>query len=101
MERGPPDGPRHSPEDRRFHLQIAGCSGNQALVQVVATLWNQRRSRLFAKFEEHFITPALVDDTNRDHRRILKALQARDPQAARMAMKRHLDRVHKEYSRAL
>lgn len=101
MERNTVKGETHSPEDRRFHLQIAGISGNQALVQVVATLWDLRRSRLFAAFEQHFVTPALFEDTHRDHRRILLALESRNPKAARAAMRRHLDRVHREYSRAL
>ncbi|WP_280151261.1 FadR/GntR family transcriptional regulator [Piscinibacter sp. XHJ-5] len=101
MEQGHVKGETHSPQDRHFHLQIARISGNQALVQMVATLWDQRRSRLFAAFEEHFVTPALFDDTNRDHRRIFEALKARDPKAARVAMRQHLNRVHREYSRAL
>jgi DNA-binding FadR family transcriptional regulator len=101
MERSMPDGATHAPEDRQFHLQIAALSGNQALAQIVATLWDQRRSKLFAAFESHFVTPALFEDTHRDHRRILDALRARDPRAARQAMKKHLARVHKEYSRAL
>jgi len=101
MEHSHLNGETHSPEDRRFHLQIAGCSGNQALVQVVATLWDQRRSALFEKFEQHFVTQSLFDDTHRDHRRILQALKAHDARAARAAMKQHLDRVHKAYSRAL
>lgn len=101
MERVHLDGETHSPEDRRFHLQIAGFSGNQALVQVVATLWDQRRSKLFETFEEHFVTQSLFEHTNEDHRRILDALRSRDPKAARHAMKAHLDRVHKAYSRAL
>jgi DNA-binding FadR family transcriptional regulator len=49
--------------------------------------------------EHHFQTPQLRAAVVRDHRAILAALEARDGRAARMAMRQHLDRVDREFSR--
>ena len=35
----------------------------------------------------------------RDHRMILEALEARDPRAARNSIRRHLERVNREFIR--
>lgn len=89
------------PADRRFHLKIAEMTGNQAMVHMVATLLDQRDSPVFARFEDHFVTPRLFEDINQNHRRILDAIQAGDSAAARAAMKRHLRALKQEFTRAL
>ncbi|MFZ6646988.1 FadR/GntR family transcriptional regulator [Undibacterium sp. TJN25] len=84
--------------DRAFHVAIARATGNTALVEVLENLWNQR-GRLWSKMEEHFQTEELRQATLTDHRRILEAIVARDPAAARKAMRAHLERVTREFSR--
>ncbi len=91
----------HYPRDRAFHLKIAQMSGNHALALIVDQLWSLRSSELGRRFDEHFTTAPLYQDTNRDHRHIFEAIEARDPRAARLAMKRHLDRVHQAYTATL
>jgi GntR family transcriptional repressor for pyruvate dehydrogenase complex len=79
--------------DHEFHRQIARATGNDAMVLTVETLWDVRhRSPLCV---------AVLDRARRagekprieDHRAILEAIAARDPDAARHAMRRHLGRV--------
>ena len=89
---------RNEQADRAFHIGIARATGNAALVQVVENLWNQR-GRLWSKMEEHFQTEELRTATLSDHRRILEAIAAHDPAAARRAMRAHLERVTREFSR--
>jgi DNA-binding FadR family transcriptional regulator len=89
---------RNEDADRTFHLAIARATGNTALVQVVENLWNQR-GRLWTKMEEHFQTEELRTATLSDHRRILEAIVARDPAGARKAMRAHIERVTREFSR--
>ena len=89
------------PADRRFHLKIAEMSGNQAMVHLVASLLDQRDSPVFARFEDHFVTPRLFEDANQNHKRILDAIKAGDSAAARTAMRRHLRALRQEFSRAL
>ena len=84
--------------DRNFHLAIARATGNSAFVGMVDYLWNQR-GRLWHKLKEHFQTEELRRETLKDHRRILAAIVARDPAAARSAMRAHLERVTRTFSR--
>lgn len=84
--------------DRNFHLSIANATGNSALVGVMNYLWNQR-GRLWHKLKEHFQTEELRMETLSDHRRIFQAIAAHDPAAARQAMRAHLERVTRTFSR--
>jgi GntR family transcriptional regulator, hexuronate regulon transcriptional repressor len=79
--------------DRDFHLTIARATRNTAVYRTVEGLWELRRTspacaQLHALARTANITPA-VDE----HRAILDALRARDPAAARSAMRTHLSAV--------
>ena len=86
--------------DREFHLGIAKATGNGSLEMVVEGLWNQR-AELWGRMQQHFHTEALARRTIHDHAAILAALVARDPDAAREAMHRHLSRVVREFKRGV
>lgn len=86
--------------DRRFHLHIAESTGNSVLLQMVTAMWDQAKSPVWAKFDEHFHTPALRASSQEDHQHVFDAIMARDPMAARAAMRAHLERVIKEFTRA-
>jgi DNA-binding FadR family transcriptional regulator len=84
--------------DRNFHLAIARATGNSAMVGVIDYLWSQR-GPLWHKLKEHFQTEELRQQTLLDHRNILAAIAAHDAAAARSAMRAHLDRVARTFSR--
>jgi DNA-binding FadR family transcriptional regulator len=98
MEKNHDDYSSNDEADREFHLSIARATGNSALVGVIDYLWIQRGS-LWHKLKEHFQTEELRRETLPDHRRILAAIVARDPAAARRAMRSHLERVTRTFSR--
>ncbi len=86
--------------DREFHLRIAKATGNSSLEQVVLGLWDQR-AELWGRLQQHFHTHDLALQTIRDHAAIVKAIAARDPDAARSAMHRHISRVAREFQRGV
>lgn len=85
--------------DRLFHLRIAEATGNNVLMHVVQSMWdNARNDPRWDKIELHFHTPALRSASLEDHQRIFAALLAREPEQARQAMRRHLERVISQFS---
>jgi len=84
--------------DRNFHLAIARATGNSAMTGVVEYLWAQRGS-LWHKLKEHFQTEELRQQSLLDHRNILTAIASHDVAGARTAMRAHLDRVTRTFSR--
>ncbi|MFL6658836.1 MAG: FadR/GntR family transcriptional regulator [Massilia sp.] len=98
MERHHEDRSANEQADRNFHLAIARATGNSALVGVVEYLWNQRGS-LWHKLKEHFQTEELRQQTLNDHRAVLEAIAAHDAAGARQAMRAHLERVTRTFSR--
>ena len=98
MERDHEDRASNEQADRNFHLAIARATGNSAMVGVIDYLWNQRGS-LWHKLKEHFRTEELRLATLTDHRKILEAIAAHDAAGARQAMRAHLERVTRTFSR--
>jgi DNA-binding FadR family transcriptional regulator len=79
--------------DKEFHMLIAEATRNSALSGLVRWLWELRsQSEVSVLFYQHArdrgVQPA-VDD----HRAITAALMARDENAARQAMREHLQRA--------
>jgi GntR family transcriptional repressor for pyruvate dehydrogenase complex len=79
--------------DRNFHLKIAESSRNPALLSAVEHLWELRHA---SPLVEHTLDRARRNGLKpriNEHRSILAALRARDPESARKAMRAHLSRV--------
>jgi len=78
--------------EQEFHLTIARGSGNAAIVSGIEELWQMRQqsSSCMATLRRVRGQPEI---SLSDHRKILEALRARDPKAARLALHVHLSRV--------
>jgi GntR family uxuAB operon transcriptional repressor len=98
MEKHHEDRASNEQADRNFHMAIARATANAALVGVIECLWNQRGT-LWHKLKEHFQTEELRKQTLLDHRNILEAIASHNPAAARQAMRAHLERVTRVFSR--
>ena len=94
------DKEKNEAADQLFHLRIAESTGNSVLLQMVTAMWAQAKGPVWTKIEHHFHTPDLRLASHADHQRIFKALLARDPVAARAAMRGHLERVIGEFAQA-
>ncbi len=79
--------------DRGFHLAIARATRNSGLLGAVETLWDLRDSSAEAALLHEKARTANVKPVVEEHTAILEALKARDPAAARAAMRAHLSAV--------
>ncbi len=87
--------------DRRFHTAVAAILGNSVLERSVGELFDLRINPYFERLARH-----TEDDSSRsaalaEHIEIRDAIAARDPAAARAAMRRHLENSHRRFERDL
>jgi DNA-binding FadR family transcriptional regulator len=74
-------------------MVIARASGNGAIIATIENLWDWRNRsplarNILTRARGMGLEPRIVE-----HRRVFEALKARDPAAARQAMRDHLERV--------
>lgn len=79
--------------DREFHLAIARATRNNAVFNAVEQLWDLRATSPEAALLHEKARHANVKPVVEEHTAILDALRARDPNAARAAMRAHLSCV--------
>lgn len=80
-----------SKHNDRLHLLIAEASGNAALASTVQHLWTlSENSAIFNKLNQHFVYDEVWEVAHNEHLPLLRALQKRQPSAARRAMRDHL-----------
>lgn len=86
---GPPDDPARLEsliaDNREFHVLVASLSGNQRLARIVGALLDEGQ-RIYYLYYRADRSPRAGDV----HGNIIRALAARDPDAAREAMAVHL-----------
>lgn len=79
--------------DRRFHMLIAESTKNSAMSAAVQMLWEARaRSPQYQLLSAKALAAGVAPRID-EHAEIVAALEARKPEAARQAMRRHLTRV--------
>jgi len=79
--------------DREFHTRIAEASLNSAMIPVVEMLWDARSRSAQYRLLSDKARGAGVVPREDEHRAIVRALETRDPEKARAAMRAHLARV--------
>jgi DNA-binding FadR family transcriptional regulator len=84
--------------DRLFHIRVAEATGNSVLVGLVTQLFDARLGPLFKRLHSHFDSRVVWLEAIDEHAQVMQALRARDPLAAREAMRRHMDISFKRYS---
>lgn len=83
----------HDEIDRRFHIAIARLSGNPVMEYAVSSLWRMRNE--LPKVKTVYSSVCVTDAAARtnEHAAVVDALSARDPAAARSAMREHFQRL--------
>lgn len=84
--------------DRRFHLHVAEAADNGPLLRVVTDLYDERNNPLFETFGQHFENVRTWRKALDEHQAVHDAIAARDAEAARRAMQRHLQRSQHRYA---
>ncbi len=79
--------------DREFHATIAQCSGNGAMVHSIESLWRMREELPEVKHSYDTVCEEDAEARAKEHKDILDALKARNPAAARRAMREHFLRL--------
>ncbi len=76
--------------DRDFHMAIARATRNSGIAGAVESLWDLRNTSAEAALLHEKARTANIKPVVEEHSAILDALRARDPAAARNAMRSHL-----------
>lgn len=100
MEAGQLSGDELVALDRAFHVAIAEALGNAVVTSFVGALFDQRINPYFRRLASHFENEASWRDALHEHRAIREALAAGKSQAAREAMRVHLQRSAARFSRS-
>jgi GntR family transcriptional repressor for pyruvate dehydrogenase complex len=82
-----------NPGDRQFHIAIAQASGNPAYEILITLLLGHRAGPLFRRLQRLYALEDMPFRSEQEHAEVLKAIEARDPAAARACMAEHLDSV--------
>ncbi|TWI58635.1 DNA-binding FadR family transcriptional regulator [Pseudomonas duriflava] len=93
------EGSTTHPGDRLFHIRIAQASGNPAYALMIQHLLGHRYGSMYQRLQAHYTPDDMPHRSEHEHRHILEALEARNPDAARAAMQAHLDEVIRIFSR--
>jgi DNA-binding FadR family transcriptional regulator len=90
---GSPTNPGTNPGDRQFHILIAQASGNPAYEMLITLLLGHRYGAMFQHLQRLYTPDDMPFRSEQEHWEVLKAIIARDADAARARMAYHLDAV--------
>lgn len=79
--------------DRQFHVLIAEATGNGAIAHTIETFWRMREELPEVKAIYGAVCETDATYRAKEHQDIYEALLARDPAAARKAMREHFHRL--------
>lgn len=87
------NGRRNCAGDRLLHIRIAEASNNAAYALIIKHLLGHQYGAMFRRLQDLYMETDMPKRSQGDHEQIVKAIENRDPTAARHAMEAHLDHV--------
>jgi DNA-binding FadR family transcriptional regulator len=85
--------------DRSFHRAVVATLGNVVLLRTVGELFDQRINPYFAQLARHIENDSTWRAAHVEHVAIRDAIAAHRPADAKAAMREHLERSHRRFSR--
>ncbi|MDZ3832713.1 MAG: FCD domain-containing protein [Sphingopyxis sp.] len=79
--------------DREFHMTIAAASNNKAIIHVIESLWRMRMELPDVRTSHSMVCRKDGKARQAEHADVVVALQKRDAAGARLAMRRHFNRL--------
>lgn len=76
--------------DEEFHQMLAAWSGNRLMQWMAQSMSGARAHSQWARVLTITLTPEIIQIYNSQHRAIVDAIRARDPEAAAQHMKQHI-----------
>ncbi len=101
MEQCVGDPEQFSNLDSAFHALLVQSTRNQLLQWIVSQINSVRNREQWLHMRRVILNRATITQYNKQHREIVDALRARDPESAAMAMKDHLEAARLSLTRAI
>ena len=86
--------------DGQFHEALAQATGNSLLVWLVSRVNLVRHQNEWKRMREATLNRQTIIRYNHQHRQIMNAIRAREPERAAMLMKEHLETARLSLTRA-
>lgn len=91
MENSVNDVPTFASADTAFHSLLAETTANSLLIWIVSQINSVRSQKEWSNMRRVVLNEETIANYNRQHRDVLNAIRARDPEQAAAAMKEHLE----------
>jgi DNA-binding FadR family transcriptional regulator len=86
--------------DTEFHTHLAETTRNSLLIWVISQISNVRTLKQWDQMRVRTLNSQITQQYNIQHRNVLEAIRARDPERAANAMKDHLETARLSLTRA-
>lgn len=86
--------------DTDFHASLAASTGNNLLMWIIAQINSVRGQNEWTRMRNLTLEPTIIARYNAQHRQIVEAIRAREPEIAATAMKEHLETARLSLTRA-
>jgi len=100
MERSIDDPATFAEADSEFHAALAKSTGNSLLIWIVTQMSNVRGHSEWTRMRSLTLNPKIISLYNTQHRKMIAAIKAREPERAANAMKEHLETARLSLTRA-
>jgi GntR family uxuAB operon transcriptional repressor len=100
MENAVDDPTAFAVTDTDFHQRLAEITGNSLLIWIVRQINSVRDQDQWSRMRRLTLNAAMIAEYNVQHRQILNAIRARDPELAASLMKQHLESARLSLTRA-